>query len=277
MAHPQEILTSLEANARKSLSQNFLISPHWAENLTRIITEAHADEYWEIGPGLGALTAKLIESTDRKITVFEYDRKLSAYLREKFPGINLIEGDFLDAEIGELSPGVQRIAVLSNLPYHLSSPILFRLIEYKERFVRLVLTFQKEFADRLIALPRTSDYSSLSIQAQLHFKIESLGVLPKGAFYPAPTISSEALLLEPKGPIPGGAAHLGLVVKAAFAHRRKKVANNLKGAFPGAPVEDVLVALGVSPLARPEELTKEQYLSLAQSIRPYVCHAVCEK
>jgi 16S rRNA (adenine1518-N6/adenine1519-N6)-dimethyltransferase len=279
-ANPRALLIELNAAARKSLSQNFLTSPHWADQLTRVITEANAEEYWEIGPGLGALTAKLVEKTDRPIRVFEYDRKLAAYLRETFPTITVIEGDVLDADLKGIAPEATKIALLSNLPYHLSSPIFFRLAEIKERFVRLVLTFQKEFADRLIAEPRTSDYGGLSVIAQLHFRMQSLGVLPKGAFYPPPAIASEALMLEPKGPIVGGAAHLSVLVKAAFAHRRKKVSSNLKEAFPETPPEMILATLeklGIGPMARPEELSKEDYLALARSLRPQICGNVCEK
>jgi 16S rRNA (adenine1518-N6/adenine1519-N6)-dimethyltransferase len=281
MAHPKELLQRLGANARKSFSQNFLTSPHWADQLTRVVTDTDADEFWEIGPGLGALTARLLEKTDKPIRVFELDRKLAQYLRETYPRINVIEGDVLDADFATISPAAKRIGLLSNLPYHLSSPLLFRLAEVKERFPRLVLTFQKEFADRLIAAPRSSDYGGLTVLAQLHFRIESLGVLPKGAFYPAPSIASEALLLEPREPIPGGAAHLSLVVKAAFAHRRKKVVSNLKEAFPGpgpaAHIQRALAELGIGEMARPEELSKEDYLKLALAIRSQVCETVCEK
>lgn len=277
VSHPRDILISLQAAARKSLSQNFLTSPHWADRLTEFVTDMpDADEFWEIGPGLGALTARLLAKTDRPIRVFEYDRKLAEYLRQTYPKVQVVEGDFLEVDMKATAPEAKRIGVLSNLPYHLSSPILFKLLEQKPRFPRLVLTFQKEFAERLVAAPRTHDYGALSVLAQLHFKIASLGVLSPGAFYPMPAISSEALLLEPKEPVGVGLAHVSHVVKAAFVHRRKKMISNLKQAYPKAPLEEVFGLLRLSTSVRPEELTKEQYVALTIEIKPHICLTVCE-
>lgn len=278
MAHPREILLTLHANARKSFSQNFLTSPHWADLLTRRTVEVpYVEEYWEIGPGLGALTTQLLAKTSRPVKAFEIDRKLAEHLRQTQPRLEVIEGDFLDSDLSLVSPEKHSIVVMSNLPYHLSSPILFKLIDQKDRIRRLVLTFQKEFAERLIALPRTSDYGALSVIAQLHYKIESLGVLPPGAFYPVPAIASEALMLEPKAPPSIGTAHVTVVVKAAFKQRRKKLASNLKQLFPTAPIEAALERLGVSPMARPEELSKEQFVALTREIKPFICETICEK
>lgn len=268
MSHPRDILLSLQANARKSLSQNFLTSPHWADRLTQFVAETpKADAFWEIGPGLGALTEKLLQKAgNTPVKLFEYDRKLSAYLREKYPKVELIEGDFLEADLKAHLGSAKRIGVLSNLPYHLSSPILFKLLEYRDCFPRLVLTFQKEFAERLYALPGSRDYGQLSVLAQLQFQISSLGTLPPGAFYPMPGVSSEALLLEPKPPMKVAAAHVSQLVKSAFRHRRKKVSSNLKQAYPQAPMEAVLQRLHIPPGARPEDLSKEQYVALATEI-----------
>lgn len=268
MSHPRDILLQLGASARKSMSQNFLTSPHWAERLTHLLVQpSEADEYWEIGPGLGALTSKLIDMTAKPIHAFEYDRKLAGYLRARFPSINVIEGDFLEQDIKEISASAKQIAVLSNLPYHLSSSILFQLLEQKERFSRLVLTFQREFAERLYARPRTHDYGALSVIAQIHFKIESIGILPPGAFYPVPAVSSEALLLEPICPVPYGAFYINQVVKAAFAQRRKKLSSNLKRAFPNLPIESIMERLGLSLSMRPEELSKEEYIALTSQLK----------
>lgn len=100
MAHPKELLARLDANARKSLSQNFLTSPHWAETLTAAVIEGEsAQAIWEIGPGLGALTQLLLKKAKVPVTLFEYDKKLSAFLREEYPGVDLIEGDVLKAPL----------------------------------------------------------------------------------------------------------------------------------------------------------------------------------
>ena len=264
MSHPRDLLLKLNANARKSLSQNFLTSPHWAENLARETAEAPgAEAIWEIGPGLGALTSQLVKLTSLPITLFEYDRKLAQYLRETFTHVDLREGDVLDADFTKIDEGKQRIAVLSNLPYHLSSAILFKLLDEKARILKAVLTFQKEFADRLVALPRTPDYGALSILMQLHFEIRSLGVIPPGAFFPQPAIDSKALSFHPL-PIDFDAGEVKKVVKAAFAHRRKKISSNLKAVYPGKNFEAMLGELGIGAMARPEELSKEDFLRLTK-------------
>lgn len=267
MAHPRDILISLQASPRKSFSQNFLTSPHWADRLTSVLLEAkEIDEIWEIGPGLGALTSRLLAKSPVPVVAFEIDRKLAQYLREQHPTLKVVEGDFLEANLPELLVGKKRVAVLSNLPYHISSPVLFRLLEHKDRFPRLVMTFQKEFANRLYAGPRTHDYSSLSVVTQLHYQVSSLGTLPPGAFYPPPAISSEAVLFEPKKVEASLAEQVSQVVKAAFRHRRKKVSSNLKSAFPKAPIDSFLESQNLSTNVRPEELSLDHYLRLARAV-----------
>jgi len=267
VAHPRDILLSLQASPRKSFSQNFLTSPHWGDRLTQLVLDVkEIDEIWEIGPGLGALTSRLLAGTSLPVVAFELDRKLAAYLREQHPKLKVIEGDFLQADLASLLGEKKRVAVLSNLPYHISSPVLFKLLEHKDRIPRMVMTFQKEFANRLSAGPRTGDYGALSVLAQLHFQISNVGTLPPGAFYPPPGVSSEALLFEPKPVESSLADKVTQVVKAAFRQRRKKVSSNLKQAFPEAPIESSLEALRIGPMARPEELSLDHYLRLAARV-----------
>lgn len=270
MSHPKTILESLGANALKRLSQNFLTSPHWADLLTDAVLEPEGlEEVWEIGPGLGALTERLLAKTSLPVRAFELDRKLAAHLRATQPKLDLREGDVMDADFRAISPGA-RIAVLSNLPYHLSSPILFKLVDERDRLSRAVLTFQKEFADRLVAAPRSPDYGGLTVMVQYHFTTKSLGILPPGAFYPPPGVSSQALLLLPKSDGPVAARTMSRIVKAAFAHRRKKLSSNLKEAFEGAPVAEILAAQSIAPDARPETLSPEAYVALAVALAPHV-------
>jgi 16S rRNA (adenine1518-N6/adenine1519-N6)-dimethyltransferase len=263
VSHPKVILDSLGAAARKSLSQNFLVSPHWAEKLVQASLETPAEALWEIGPGLGALTRGLLASAKVPVTVFEFDRKLSEHLRGTFPEIHLVEGDVLKQDLASHQAG-KKVSVLSNLPYHLSSAILFKLAELPVAPVSLVLTFQREFAARVKASPRTPDYGALSVLTQLQFDVESLGVLPPGAFYPAPDIDSEALRFLPKPTaVP---PELRLLVKAAFEQRRKQLPSNLKKKFPGIQVAEILQKLGFSPLARAEELAPTDFVRLAQAM-----------
>lgn len=263
--HPRDLLEKLGASPRKSLSQNFLVSPHWADTLTTATVEGPApDVFWEIGPGLGALTQVLLKKIQRPLILFEYDRKACAHLRDTFPEATLLEGDVMDQDFKKLSEG-KRVAVLSNLPYHLSSPLLFKFIEVKDRITQLVLTFQKEFADRLVAEPRTSDYGALTILIQLHFELEKLGTIPQNAFYPPPSIASSALRLIPKPSTPE-IARVEKLVKAAFTQRRKKMSSNLKNTLGPGPWEECLKKLGFDANTRAEELSKEQFVQLASLI-----------
>ncbi|MFM8269615.1 MAG: 16S rRNA (adenine(1518)-N(6)/adenine(1519)-N(6))-dimethyltransferase RsmA [Pseudomonadota bacterium] len=266
MAHPKEILNRLKASPLKSLSQNFLISPHWAEKLVgSLLEEGQYDEVWEIGPGLGALTHVLTQKTKKPIRLFEIDKKLSEYLKEEFPAFPLHQGDFLDQDWSTLLSPPKKVAVLSNLPYHLSSPMIFKMAEHKNVLSHFLFTFQKEFADRLTAKPNTKEYGSLTLITELHFSLKNLGTLPAGAFYPAPSVASQAILFVPK-PDSSEITKASALIKAAFSHRRKKMASNLKEAFPEVAWESCLKKIGLSPLVRAEALTLEQFLSLSHNI-----------
>lgn len=267
MAHPRVLLDQLGANALKSFSQNFLTSPHWADRLTDAVLALEADEVWEIGPGLGALTERLVEKTRKPIRVFEIDRKLAAFLRERFAEtghFSLIEGDFMDADVASLSEG-KKISVLSNLPYHLSSPILFRLLEIKERVAGEVLTFQREFAERCYAEAGSENYAALTVSLALHYQIERLGRIPPAAFYPAPDVESEALIFRPY-PSSTLATIATEIARAAFQQRRKTIAASLKHHYPADQVNAALAATGTSPQIRPEKMSPEQFLKLAEHL-----------
>lgn len=263
MHHPKKKLDSLGARARKSFSQNFLSSPHWVEKLALAAAEdTEAQEIWEVGPGLGAITKAILKSAKAPLVLFEIDRKLAENLRQELPQNTLHEGDFLETDIAALA-GNKRIALISNLPYGLSTPILFQLLENRRHFTRLVLTFQREVAERLRAKPRTPDYGGLSVMTQLYFEIRSLGIIPPGAFYPKPDVDSEALVLLPRADAPTDFEALRRVVKQAFLHRRKKLSSNLKGIVEKAAMEAFLKERGLTESARPEELSPTDFRELA--------------
>lgn len=265
LAHPDVILKALGAGARKRWSQNFLISSHWATKLTeRALAPTAVDEIWEIGPGLGALSRLVLEKAKVPVRVFEIDPKLSEYLRGEFPGIQLTEGDFLDFDLSVLREKGLKISLLSNLPYHLSSPILFRWIEYADHLAQAVFTFQREFAERLYAAPRSESYGALSVLAQAAFKIERLGILPEGAFFPAPSVQSEALVLVPQ-PMEHWEV-LSAVVHAAFQQRRKKMVSNLKQAYRECAVEGWLAELNLDPNVRAEMLSLEEFRAIVKNV-----------
>lgn len=264
MQHPQTILSKLEASARKSLSQSFLTSDYWAEKLAKLALEAKPDRIIEIGPGLGALTQKWAHKIKDGI-VIEYDRKLAAHLREEFPTLFVIESDVLRVDLRPLSPPSLKTVILSNLPYHISSPIFFSFLESGIFPARMILTFQKEFADRLAARPREKEYGALSVLAQTYYEIELIGVLPAGAFYPKPTVASAALLIRPRFNSVR-MDKLKQILRAAFAHRRKLIIRNLEMAMPPEKVAEIFARLQIPPKSRAEELTPEQYWLVTEAI-----------
>jgi 16S rRNA (adenine1518-N6/adenine1519-N6)-dimethyltransferase len=269
--HPDSILKSLDAAPRKRWSQNFLVSPHWAVELVQRVLEGNRQQIvWEIGPGLGALSRVLLEKAEVPVTLFEIDPKLSGYLRQEFPMVKLVEGDFLQCDLREhLEPQGEkkRLSVLSNLPYHLSSPILFRLVELRDRLENVVLTFQREFAERLFAQPNTKDYGALTVVIQSVFEIERIGVIPPGAFFPSPTIDSEALRFRPRARL--APKHLSAVVHAAFSQRRKKMISNLKREFSNLPFEAIFRSLDLNPNVRAEALSLTEFERLADALEKH--------
>jgi 16S rRNA (adenine1518-N6/adenine1519-N6)-dimethyltransferase len=262
MRHPKGLLRELAAAPRKSLSQSFLIADYWAEKLSTCALQARRSKIIEIGAGLGALSEKWVGRVDEAVLV-EYDRKLAGYLRNSFPGARVIESDVLDLDFRMILPVPDDWVVLSNLPYHISSAIFMKFVESGVFPARMVLTFQKEFAERLLARPKTKSYGALSILCQTYFELHSDGVLPPGAFYPRPAVSSEVIVFEPK-PGPVSVQSLKRVVSAAFSHRRKYLARNLAALAEPSLVASWLDELGEKPSVRAEQLSPADYVWLAQ-------------
>ncbi|MBI1861717.1 MAG: ribosomal RNA small subunit methyltransferase A [Deltaproteobacteria bacterium] len=265
MQHPQAILTRLGISARKSLSQNFLTSDYWADKLAKVALDERPERIIEIGPGLGALTSRWAKRCKDGV-IIEYDRALASFLREEHPNVTLIESDVLRVDLRALCPPSIKTVVISNLPYHISSPIFFSFIEAQIFPHAMILTFQKEFADRLAALPKSPDYGALSVLSQTFFDIEPIGVLPAGAFYPKPGPSSSALLIRPRS-VTVSPARLKTILRASFAHRRKLLSSNLQSLTTPERVTEIMNFAGVPPKARAEELTKEQYWQMVEAMQ----------
>lgn len=268
MSHPRDLLRQLEASPLKSLSQNFLTSPHWAEKLVDSFLSAGeaSDTFWEVGPGLGALTEVLVKKSSKPVRLFEIDRKLAQFLKDKFPETPLDEGDFLSHSWSAFLKSKERVSVLSNLPYHLSSAMIFKMIENKAQLDCFLFTFQKEFAQRLSASPETKDYGSLTLIVEIHFEIKSLGIIPPGAFYPAPSVASEAILFSPRALETPHEEFLVNLIKASFKQRRKKMISNLKLAFPSLPWPALFEKTGLNENIRAESLKLSDFVFLSNNI-----------
>jgi 16S rRNA (adenine1518-N6/adenine1519-N6)-dimethyltransferase len=260
--------------ARSSMSQNFLVDPEVLEAILAAAAPGPGTRVLEIGPGLGILTRALLDS-GAEVTAVELDRGLAAFLVEEFPEplatgrLSLIHGDALDQELNRLvEPPYD---VVANLPYHITSPILHRLLGETPRPRRLVLMVQREVAERIAAAPGQMSY--LSVFVQYHARIEIAFVVPPSAFEPAPAVESAVIVAEPypdddRMPDPEAEDQLWRLVQAAFRERRKMLHNVLARQLPLEParVDAALVAAGIAPDRRPQTLAVGEWLRLLEAL-----------
>ena len=261
---------------RKRYGQHFLEAA-WADKVVAAIAPAASDRFIEIGPGPGALTLRLAPRVAH-LTAIEIDRDLAADLAPKLPpNVDLVEGDVLDLDLSGFSrKGPVRVA--GNLPYNISSPILFRLIDRARaapadrRLVDATLMVQREVADRLEATPGSGDYGVLSISVQLHAEVRRVLALPPGAFRPPPKVHSAVVRLTFHPPPPGlrNERLFQDMVRSIFTQRRKTLSNALApfAAAHGLSAPVLLRAEGVDPGRRPETLAIEELVRLAGRFEP---------
>ncbi|MBW1991075.1 MAG: ribosomal RNA small subunit methyltransferase A [Deltaproteobacteria bacterium] len=278
---PQNILRRLGLKPKKSLGQHFLIHTHQARRIIQALALTPQDTVVEIGPGLGALTVLLAEQA-REVVALEVDRTLAAYLsRELFaatPKVRIIQEDVLKFDLLRLCRETgQPLKLVGNLPYHITSPLLFKLMEEKEALSLAVLMVQEEVGHRLLAGPGSRDYGILSILAQYHFCLSRLFSLGPGNFYPSPQVNSVVLKLEPASPEPRAwdEGTLHRVVKLAFSRRRKTLKNTLAGqaaALGLSPEQalDLMLEAGIDPGHRAETLEVAQFVDLSNRIQAKV-------
>ena len=258
---------------RKRFGQHFLEAP-WVAKLIESLGARPGDTFLEIGPGRGALT-KPLASRVRRLIAVEIDRDLAGALRSEVPpNVRIVEEDFLDVDIddvlrGEPSP----VRVVGNLPYNISSPILFKLLAVQDagrRFSDATLMLQREVADRVVAAPGGRDYGALAIQVALHADVERVLALPAGGFRPPPKVLSAVVRLRFRPP----AADVGdplvfeRVVRGIFGQRRKMLANALKPVADarGRSAAQVLQSAGIDGRRRPESLTLEEISRVSRAV-----------
>ncbi len=253
-------------HARKRFGQNFLVSPGVIRKIIDAVAPRAGDTVVEIGPGLGALTAPLLERVDH-LHVVEIDRDLIARLRERFPAerLTIHEGDALEFDFGRLKQAGP-LKIVGNLPYNISSPLLFHLARYADQVAEMHFMLQKEVVDRMVAPPGSSDYGRLSVMLQYRYFMERLFIVPPGSFNPAPKVDSAVVRMIPLKVGAGGTANdeelFARLVATAFSQRRKMLRNTLKE-FGG---EALLEAQGIAPTARAETLPVATYVRLANAL-----------
>jgi len=254
-----------EHRARKRFGQNFL---HDAGVIERILQAFHPhpqDTVVEIGPGLGALTRPLLARLPR-LHVIELDRDLAARLRAEWSPERLTvhEADALRFDFTTLATAAGRLRIIGNLPYNISTPLLFHLLDQAAVVQDMLFMLQREVVLRMAAAPDTEHYGRLSVMLQWRCAVERLFDVGSGAFRPAPKVDSSIVRLVPR-PVPAVAVRdphvFARVVQAAFSQRRKTLRNTLRGLVDAAAMERV----GVDPARRAETLSLEEFARLADA------------
>lgn len=271
----QHILNRFKLRADKKLGQNFLID----ENVVRQIVEAaelsEADTVLEVGPGIGTLTQGLAESK-AKVVAVELDTRLLPVLAttlEGYDNVRVVHGDILKVNIME-EVGAPSFKVCANLPYYITTPIIFALLEKRLPMERLVAMVQKEVAERMAAQPGGKEYGALSVAIQYYTEPEIAFIVPPASFIPAPAVDSAVIVCKRREKPPVEVCDEVLffrVVKAAFSLRRKMLSNSLKNmGIKGEQVAKWLELAGVDGKRRAETLSLEDFAKLTNSFNEAV-------
>ena len=254
---------------RKRLGQHFLVDPNITRKIIALAAIRSEDIVLEIGPGRGVLTRPLCTAAKRVIAL-ELDPKLEAYLAEALAdcrNLDLRLGDALEFSYETLPQGT---VVVANLPYYVSTPLLFALLEARQRIDRMVLMLQTEVARRLVAKPATNDYGILSVLVQYAAEASLAFQVSASCFRPRPDVGSAVvnLVMRRHRPVQvKDEALFARVVRAAFAHRRKTLLNSLRDeGLSSEQVARALTRLGIGPSRRAETLTLEEFANLADAL-----------
>ncbi|MES2900991.1 MAG: 16S rRNA (adenine(1518)-N(6)/adenine(1519)-N(6))-dimethyltransferase RsmA [Pseudomonadota bacterium] len=253
--------------ARKRFGQNFLTDKFVLDNIIDAIDPKPGEAMVEIGPGLAAMTALIIKRLQH-MHVVELDRDLVARLDKQFPrtALTIHSGDALKFDFGQIPvPAGQKLRVVGNLPYNISSPLLFHLAEFAHLIEDQHFMLQKEVVERMVAAPGSKVYGRLSVMLQWRYKMQLMFIVPPTAFDPPPQVESAIVRMVPvESKLACDGPTLEAVVMKAFSQRRKVIRNCLAGMFTEAQI----VEAGIDPTARPETVGLEQYVALSNLLKP---------
>lgn len=261
--------------AKKSLGQHFLVDPNLQRKVAGALEAGPDDEVLEIGPGHGELTRHLAGEVGLLVGV-ELDRELAAELEERYRGrddVRIVRGDILELDPAEVSRDPGRLLVIGNIPYSVTTPILFRLLE-RPRPRRIVVMVQREVADRIVAGPGGKEYGALTIGVRIVADVERITRVPRHVFRPPPRVDSTVLRIVPHRPPrldAAGEAEVRTLVRAAFRWRRKQLQRILRDApeygLSTDGVAELEEATGFDLRARPETLSPDDFIRLAAALR----------
>lgn len=259
---------------KKQLGQNFLIDGHVLDRIIEAAELSERDGVFEVGPGAGVVTQRLAEIA-KSVVAVEKDRALAPVLASvlnQFDNTEVVFADVLELDLEELwrkFDGCDRVSVVANLPYYVTTPILFQLLESQVRLQHIVIMVQKEVADRLVAGPGGKDYGALTVAVQYYAEVDRVVRVPPGAFLPPPNVESTVirLRLRPNPPVDvGDSKGLFRVVRTAFSMRRKTILNNLTHGFGIS--KSVCTALledaGIEPSRRGETLSLVEFAAVTR-------------
>ena len=273
IASPQvtnHILHRFKLRADKKLGQNFLIDENIVRNIVAVAELSDKDTVLEVGPGIGTLTQGLAESGASVVAV-ELDKRLLPVLDttlEGYDNVRIVNGDILQVDIMQ-TVGVDEFKVCANLPYYITTPIIFALLEKRLPMERLVAMVQKEVAERMAAKPGGKDYGALSVAIQYYTEPEIAFIVPPSSFIPAPSVDSAVIVCKRREKPPVEVCDEALffrVVKAAFSLRRKMLNNSLKNmGIKGEQVAKWLELAGVDGKRRAETLSLEEFAALTNT------------
>ncbi len=249
---------------KKRFGQNFLTDANVLHEIIRAIAPAPEDLMVEIGPGQGAMTQLLLSSL-KQLQVVELDRDLVVLLQKKFSADKLIihSGDALQFDFAQLRTDERKLRIVGNLPYNISSPLLFHLAQVAPQVIDQHFMLQKEVVERMVAAPGSRDYGRLSVMLQWRYRMELLFIVPPEAFDPPPKVESAIVRMVPiDQPLACEQRKLEHVVTKAFSQRRKVIRNCLADLF----TEAQLLEAGINPQSRPETVPLEQFVNLARML-----------
>lgn len=259
--------------AKRSLGQNFLVDPNLQRAIVEAIGPGPSDEVLEIGPGRGALTRHLAPRVGR-LVLAELDRDLAARLRDEFandPRVRVMEGDFLELSLEEISSEPSNLKVIGNIPYNITTPILFSLLERRPRPRMIVLMVQREVADRITASPGGKTYGALAVGVQSVAAVERVLNVGRQAFRPVPDVESTVVRIVPHQPPrldPSTEAGLRVLTRRAFGQRRKQFQRILRDGYgmDAAGIEDLERRTGFDLRQRPETFSAVDFITLADAL-----------
>ncbi|SDI11726.1 dimethyladenosine transferase [Alteribacillus persepolensis] len=278
----REILDKYGFSFKKSLGQNFLIDVNILNRIVDAAGMGEADGMMEIGPGIGALTEQCAKRV-KQVEAFEIDGRLIPVLEDTlsaYTNVTIHHEDVLKADVETVLQGMRKnvheTAIVGNLPYYVTTPILMKLLEQKLPVARMVVMIQKEVAERIAAKPGSKEYGSLSIAAQYYADARTVMIVPKTVFIPKPKVDSAVLCLELRQSPPVHVKEETFffqVVRASFAQRRKTIWNNLLNNFVGKDNKEHLAAsfeqAKINPQRRGETLSMEEFAELSNVLHEY--------